>query len=187
MTTRTLALVLATSLAAFACSAPETAESNGIGMPIPPPAPAESGQVQTPELVGLTEIAVEDGWGLIAATPLGRTGSNVGFAFTCEGDTKRPTASVYLGSYPPAGRAVQLAIRLEDGRIERFGPTIEGHAGPASGFHSPVLTERSDVLRFAEAALRSGSLISNGYNSFWVRLQPATARMALTRVRECLP
>ena len=61
----------------------------------------------------------------------------------------------------------KFAVR---GVTGRFGPST---AGPESGFHSPRITDLAEAERFVTIALQSGSLISNGYRSFWNRVSEA--------------
>lgn len=185
MTTKQLVLALA--LGPLTAAVPATGQPTAVSQTTPPQIQWAGSQVSTPELVGVTDVTMDNGWGLVAAAPLDGAGLNVGIAFRCDNTTRSPTATIFLGSFPADRRAVQLAVRLEDGRIERFGPLIEQHSGPASGFHSPELTDRGEVMRFTNAAVRSGSLISNGYNSFWVRLTAGTAATVRRRIAECRP
>jgi len=100
---------------------------------------------------------------------------------TCDNGVE---VTVFLGAFPPAGLPVQLAIRTSGGSIERFGSVID-HARRHSGFHSPRLTDPDQVARFLDAALENGTLVSNGYNSFWNRVPPARNRAVRTKLRAC--
>ena len=59
---------------------------------------------------------------------------------------------------------MQLAVLTAEGTVFRFGPVVSG--GPESGFHSPRIADPAEAGRFAEAAFRPGSLVSNGFRSF---------------------
>ena len=121
----------------------------------------------TPEIDSFESIEVPEGWALGARVQLPGTGDHVGMAAVCS--NQRLTITVSLGAFPASGRAVQLSVRRPDETVERFGPVVQ-HRGPSSGFHSPQLTAADEIRRFLEAALRPGSLVSNGYNSFLNRL-----------------
>ena len=88
----------------------------------------------------------------------------LGAAFVCR-DSARLQVIVYLGPFPADRRPVQLAVRQPDGDVVRFGRVLV--AGPQSGFHNVTLELPEQQRDFVSAALRSGSLISNGFNSFW--------------------
>ena len=77
----------------------------------------------------------------------------------------------YFGSFPGVQHALQFVVRDVDGSVERFGPVVT--AGPESGFHSPRITDLAEAERFVTIALQPGSLISNGYRSFWNRVSEA--------------
>ena len=55
-------------------------------------------------------------------------------------------------------------MRTAEGTVERFGPVVSG--GPESGFQSPRIVDTGEAERFADAAFRPGSLVSNGFRSF---------------------
>jgi len=93
----------------------------------------------------------------------------LGLAIDCE-TPSRPRLTVYLGGFPSPARRLQLAVRRADGRIERFGPVFS--AGRMSGFHSPQL-DGADLGRFLAAIREDGALVSNGFNSYFVRWSDA--------------
>ena len=121
-------------------------------------------QIPTPEVS--TWLAIEQtgvtGWALIGEEIGGHWVP--GLAIVCT-ESNGAELTAFLGSFPTDRRPVQLAVRTPTGEVERYGPVVR--AGPESGFHDPKVTGPTEVLRFARAALRAGSLISNGYNSFW--------------------
>ena len=117
----------------------------------------------------------------IMRAPLPNTVDQVGLGITCD---TRVEVTVFLGAFSPAGTPVQLAIRTAAGRIERFGSVVN-HYGPRSGFHSPRLTDPREAARFLDAALENGSLVSNGYNSFWNRVAPGRNRQVRTLMQAC--
>lgn len=123
----------------------------------------------TPEIATILELGEGDELGYGMRGELGRTGQFVGMALICsiKGVYKVEAIASFLG-FPEDRRPLQLAVRGEDGAIERFGPVVS--AGPESGFHSPRMVEAGEVARFVNAALRPGALVSNGYRSFWNRV-----------------
>ena len=103
---------------------------------------------------------------------LGNTGHYVGLALVCGQDgPSRLEITVFFSGFPHTRQPVRLAVQDAGGRVERFGPLVKG--GPESGFHSPRLTDREEVERFVGIALKPGSLVSNGYRSFWNRVSEA--------------
>ena len=103
--------------------------------------------------------------GIVEAVP--GTEEWVGFVVRCVKATGTLEGSMAFGFFP-TGKRVQAAVRAPSGRVERFGPVVVG--GRGSGFHSPEVTGRSDVLRLMNAAMVNGALISNGHNSVWNRV-----------------
>ena len=150
-----------------------TGSAQGVG-PLPTPEPSAIVKLDVPGKLVWTMRA-----------PLGTTGHFVGLALTCS--TTGPAdlkATAFLGAFPHDRRPLQLAIRTPANVIERFGPVFT--AGPESGFHSPQITDRTDVWRFTNAALVPGSLISNGYTSFRNRATPADNRQVWEAFRACM-
>ena len=94
-----------------------------------------------------------------------------------------PQLRAYFGSFPGTHRPVQFAVRQPDGAIERHGPVLR--AGPESGFHDPLVVDRAAVLRMAAAAFQRGSLVSNGFNSFFNEASAAQNRQALLVLQRC--
>lgn len=123
----------------------------------------------TPEIATILELGEGDELVYGMRGELGRTGHFVGLALICsmKGAYNVEAIASFLG-FPEDRRPLQLAVRGEEGAIERFGPVIS--AGPESGFHSPRMVEAGEVTRFVNAALRPGALVSNGYRSFWNRV-----------------
>ena len=142
---------------------------------------ASSAQVPTPEIRQIDEMPINGGTVYVMAAPLGNTNTQVGLAVACNG---WPEVTVFLGGFPPAHIPVQLAVRTAPGRGERFGDVVR-HSGPASGFHSPQLTNPREIARFLDAALVNGALVSNGYNSFWNGVAPARNRQVRAFMRAC--
>ena len=62
--------------------------------------------------------------------------NRVGIVFVCNKATRKLTAGLSFGAFP-SNKPVQAAAKAKDGRIERFGPVLEG--SPASGFHDPPI------------------------------------------------
>lgn len=112
----------------------------------------------------------------------GQSDHRLGLYIHCERASGRLTAGMFFGAFP-SGKPVQAAVRVGDGTVERFGPVVTGD--PASGFHDPLLEERSDVLRLLAAAFTEGALLSNGHNSVWNRIPAAENRRAREALERC--
>ena len=137
------------------------ADPSGAGAQ-PQPAP-------TPTLGPVQTLDGPDGQvlGVAARTFLGQ--QVLGLEIDCERPS-RPRLTVYLGAFPSPARVLQLAVRRAGGAIERFGPVFR--AGAESGFHSPQL-EGPELRRFLAAIRGNGALVSNGFNSYFVRSSAA--------------
>lgn len=94
-----------------------------------------------------------------------------------------PQLRVYFGAFPGVHHPVQFAVRQPDGAVQRHGSVLR--AGPESGFHDPLVVDRAAVLRLAAAAFQRGSLVSNGYNSFFNDASAAQNRQVLLFVQSC--
>ena len=140
-------------------------------------------RVPTPE-IGRIEVREEGGQvGYMMRGEIGDTGYYVGLALVCRMDgTGKAEVTVFFGGFPETRQPVQLAVRDAGGRVERFGPVVRG--GPESGFHSPKLT--AEVERFVSVALKPGSLVSNGYRSFWNRVGEAENRRVAESFLGCV-
>ncbi|MCY4119797.1 MAG: hypothetical protein OXG72_02635 [Acidobacteria bacterium] len=101
--------------------------------------------------------------GMMARARLGE--QVLGLAIACE-SRRGALGTIYLGAFPAQARRLQLAVRRADGQVERFGPEFTANA--RSGFHSPQL-EGNDLGRFLAAIGGNGALVSNGFNSYFVR------------------
>ena len=149
-------------------------------------AAAHAQRVETPEARSFA-IRVDDGTHLaiVVAEPLSRddTGPRIGFVVQCERASGQVKANLSFGTVP-AGKPVQAAAGHPDGPVERFGPVVRG-GGPAAGFHSPVIADKADVLRFVDAALVTGALVSNGHNSVWNRIGEGENREVRMALRRC--
>ena len=132
-------------------------------------------------------IRTDDGNGVVIGVvePLPGAGGSVriGFIARCERVSGRLEALLSFGTVP-AGKPVQVAAGLPERTVERFGAVVRG-GGPAAGFHDPKITAREDVLRFIDAALVAGALVSNGHNSVWNRVGEHENREARTALRGC--
>ena len=150
------------------------------------PAAAHAQRVETPEARSFA-IRVDDGdyLTIAVAEPLtgDDTGPRIGFAVQCERASGQVEAHLSFGTVP-AGKPVQAAAGHADRSVERFGPVVRG-GGPAAGFHSPVIADKADVLRFVDAALVTGALVSNGHNSVWNRIGEPENREVRTALRRC--
>ena len=121
-------------------------------------------------------------WGMRGE--LGDTGHYVGLVITCKTDGSRAAeVTTFFSSFPGIRHPVQLAVRSADGRSGRFGPVVTG--GPQSGFHSPQIKDPVEAERFLRLALKTGSLVSNGYRSFWNRVGEARNREVFDAFLAC--
>ena len=126
----------------------------------------------TPEITRIEALDVPDTVTYVMRGEVGDSGQYVGLGVVCAMDgSDRVEVTGYFGSFPGVQHALQFAVRGGDGGVERFGPVVK--AEPASGFHSPRITDVAEAERFVTIALQSGSLISNGYRSFWNRVSEA--------------
>ena len=145
-----------------------------------------SGQAEdrlpTPEVTGFQAVEVSDGIGYVMRVKLGDIEEYVGLSLLCRSSGKIEVR-VYFGGFPNTRQPVQLAVRDAAGRVNRFGPVVRG--GPEAGFHSPQITEPADVERFVNIALQAGSLVSNGYRSFWNRASVEDIRRVLEKFSSC--
>lgn len=147
--------------------------------------PARAADLPTPEIRTIERLDIDGAavWAMRAA--IEGTGINIGLGLACPDDPRQPVqATVFLGPFPPPGRRVQLAVRLPDRTVERFGPVVV--PGPRAGFHSPRLERPRQIERFVDAALRTGSLVSNGHRSFLNRAADADNRAAALAFLDCM-
>lgn len=147
--------------------------------------PGAIGQVPTPEAAAFNVVIDEGGTlGRGVVLDLPGTAQRIGMVVSCAREEGSLAAFLFFGPFP-AGKPVQTAVRTAAGAVERFGGVLETDHGALSGFHSPILDERADVLRFLDAAFTPGALVSNGHNAFRNRIgaeENARARQAL---RQC--
>ena len=137
----------------------------------------------TPEVSGFERVDAVEIVGYVMRAEVADTDVIVGLSLVCEGPGDVEVV-VYFGGFPSTRQPVQLAVRDVAGRVERFGPVVTG--GPEAGFHSPRLTELPEVERFMRIALRPGSLVSNGYRSFWNRASAADNQQVLDEFAVCM-
>lgn len=129
------------------------------------------------------EIPGAAAWAMKGA--LGNSGITVGLAAVCvTAGPLRVEAAAFFGGFPRDRRPVQLAVRTAEGAVHRFGPVVSG--GPEAGFHSPRITDPAEAGRFADAAFRPGSLVSNGYRSFWNRAGEVRNRTVREAFMACI-
>lgn len=134
----------------------------------------------TPELAAFEAVEVADGLAYAMRGQVGESGEHVGLVVLCHETVE---AGAYFGSFPGRHVPLQFAVRDAGGQVERFGPVLR--AGPESGFHSPRLVDWPEVERFVRIALQPGSLVSNGYRSFWNRASEADNRRVLDEFLGC--
>lgn len=146
---------------------------------------AQAGETfPTPGIAWIEELDIPGvaAWAMKGA--LGDSGITVGLAAVCAKEgPRRVEATAFFSGFPGDRRPVQLAVRIGEGTVERFGPVVSG--GPGSGFHSPRIVDPVTAARFARAAVRPGSLISNGYRSFRNRAGEARNRAVLEAFIAC--
>jgi len=147
--------------------------------------PRAHAQHPTPALTRLLPLEIPPAIAFVGRARLAGTRTHMGLALICRPAPDRHIQiTVHFGTFPADGRPVQLALRTPDRAVIRFGPVIR--AGPASGFHSPRITHLTDARRFVSAALRNGTLISNGYRSFWNRIPERENRQVRQSLVPCL-
>ena len=151
---------------------------------------AATGTVQAGETYPTPEIARIDRLDIPGAAAWAMKGAlgdgiTIGLATICavEGP-RRVEATAFFGAFPADRRPVRLAVRTAEGTVHRFGPAVSG--GPRSGFHSPRIVEPGEVERFAAAAFRPGSLVSNGFRSFRNRAAEPRNRVVREAFLACL-
>ena len=130
------------------------------------PGAAQAGETfPTPDIARIDELDIHGAAAWAMKGAFGDSDIAVGLAAVCamEGP-RRVEATAFFGAFPGDRRPVQLAVRIAEGTVERFGPVVSG--GPEAGFHSPRIVDPAEVARFVRAAFRPGSLVSNGYRSF---------------------
>ena len=164
-----------------------TALTASIAAWLPGPVHAQRPQplLPTPELRYLIEIDLPGAVAFVAGARLGTTRTALGLSLICRPPPARKVQiTAHFGGFPADRRPVQLALRKPDGSVLRFGPAVR--AGPSSGFHSPRLTDPRKARRFVAAALQHGTLVSNGYRSFWNRIPEPENRRVQKALLPCL-
>ena len=147
--------------------------------------PASSAPYPTPAFTTIETIHTPDALAFTMRARLGNPATYLGLSLICPRDTTRPVeVTVYFGEVPADTRLVQLAVHDPDRAVVRFGPAVRGT--PASGFHSPRLTDPLDALEFVNLALQPGSLVSNGHRSFLNRVPKAENRRVRNAYIRCL-
>ena len=138
----------------------------------------------TPEIGRIDKFDVPGAlaWGMRGE--LGDTGHYLGLSIVCRTDGSGAVeVTAYFSSFPDPHHPVQLMVRSAGGKVERFGPVVA--AGPQSGFHSPQIKDPDEAERFLRQALEPGSLVSNGYRSFWNRVSEARSQEVLEAFLAC--
>ena len=139
----------------------------------------------TPEITRIEPLGAPGARAWVMRGELEGTGHYVGLGIVCREEAPGGVeVTAYFSSFPGKEHPVQLAVRSAGGRGESFGPVVA--AGPESGFHSPRLTDPDEAERFLRLALEPGSLVSNGYRSFWNRVSEARNREVLTAFLACV-
>lgn len=150
------------------------------------PGGAQAGETfPTPEIARIDELDIPGAAAWAMKGGLGNSGVTVGLAAVCATEgPRRVEATEFFGAFPRDRRPVQLAVRLAEGAVERFGPMVSG--GPEAGFHTPRIVDPGEAARFAGAAFRPGSLVSNGYRSFRNRAGEMRNRAVLKAFIACI-
>lgn len=139
----------------------------------------------TPGIAHIDELDVPGATAWAMKGMVGDSGIAVGLAAVCATEgPRRVEATAFFGAFPVDRRPVQLAVRTAQETVERFGPVVS--VGPEAGFHSPRIVDPADAARFARAAFRPGSLVSNGFRSFWNRAGEARNRAVRRAFLACL-
>ena len=149
------------------------------------PATAQ-GTVPTPEATEFTiaeDTADQVSFGF--ALKLGEDTSHlVGLVASCAHAEGRLRVLMFFGAFP-TGKPVQIAARTADGDTRWFGrPLFAPATGKNYGFHDPIL-EDTEARDFVEMALKTGTLVSNGHNSWWNRIPGDANRQAIARLDAC--
>ena len=141
--------------------------------------------VPTPEATSMN-ITLDDGATRARGFVVGLDGVEwrIGVVIACDVATGRLEAHLAFGPFP-ADRPVQAAVLSIDGSVERFGSVVQTAHGARSGFHSPVVEGRDEVLRLMAAAFSEGALISNGWRSVWNRIPAAGNARAQQDILKC--
>ena len=139
----------------------------------------------TPEATSMN-VAVDDDTTRVRGFAVDVAGVSwrLGLLIACDVTTGRIEVHLSFGPFP-ADRPLQAAVRGAGGTVERFGPVVQTEHGWRSGFHSPVVESRDDVLRLMAAAFGEGALISNGWRSVWNRIPAADNDRAHRDILEC--
>ena len=147
---------------------------------------AQAGETfPTPEIDRIENLGMPGAIAYAMRGELGRSGIRVGLAVLCAAEgPQRVEATAFFGGFPRDRRPVQLAVRTADGTVVHFGAVVS--AGPEAGFHSPRIADPVEAKRFAKAAFRPGSLVSNGFRSFWNRAGEARNRDVREALLGCL-
>lgn len=129
------------------------------------PTPAPAAPYPTPIVSHIKALDIPGALAFAMRGCLGNTNTWLGLSLLCPRSPAKPLeVTAYFGGFPSDARPVQLAVRNPAGAVSHFGPAVRGT--PASGFHSPRITDPLQAIRFLNAALQPGSLVSNGYRSF---------------------
>ena len=108
----------------------------------------------------------------------------LGVLVVCLPATGEIAAHLFLGPFP-TGRPVQTTVRSADGGVSRFGAAAISDPGELAGFHSPILTDRADVVGFVAAAFAPGAVIGNGHIAFRNDIPAADNEEAASALLDC--
>ena len=145
----------------------------------------DEGPFETPEAMSMN-VTLDDGNTRARGFVVGVVGVQwrLGVVVACDVTSGRLEAHLAFGPFP-IDRPLQAAVLAADGTVERFGPVVQTAHGARSGFHSPVVEDRDDVLRLMGAAFTEGALVSNGWHSVWNRIPADDNARAHRDMLEC--
>ena len=144
--------------------------------------PAASQNAPTAEIVDVANVPAPN---TVAWTMRARLGiATLPVAFHVCRTAGEIETEIHFGSLPRDRRPIQLAVRRPDGTVERFGPIFAAHSW--GGPHTSRIVRPGDAKRFADAALRTGSSISNGYEIYRNIANEADNRAAREAILACL-
>ena len=108
----------------------------------------------------------------------------IGIAVVCLPSSGEIAAHLFFGPFP-TGRPVQTTVRSADGGVSRFGGAAISDHGELAGFHSPVLTDRVDVVSFVAKVFAPGAVIGNGHIAFRNGIPAADNEEATSALLDC--
>lgn len=108
----------------------------------------------------------------------------LGMVAVCLPSSGEIATHLFFGPFP-TGRPVQTTVWSADGGVSRFGAAANSDHGELSGFHSPILTDRADVVGFVAKAFAPGAVIGNGHIAFRNGIPAADNEEATSALLDC--